>query len=67
MPATIRKARCTLSGKRPVPWGLFRPDLQPRGPGDMVRLQGRFSDVATHPADGWQHVVDHASALPKTL
>ena len=46
-------------------WGLFTLTLTPKAGGAPVVLKGRYTDVATKQAGGWQYIVDHAS-LPAT-
>jgi ketosteroid isomerase-like protein len=45
-------------------WGLYTLVLTPKGGGDAITLNGRFTDVAEAVDGGWRYVVDHASLVP---
>ena len=42
-------------------WGKFAMMLIPKGGGDAVRMEGRFTDVSKRINDKWLYIFDHAS------
>ena len=57
----IRDAAWVRQGSLLHSWGLFTLTLTPRGGGEPVRIDGRFSDLAAWTDGGWQYLMDHAS------
>ncbi|MGL4238626.1 YybH family protein [Tabrizicola sp.] len=45
-------------------WGLYTLVLTPKGGGNAITLNGRFTDVAEAVEGGWRYIVDHASLVP---
>jgi ketosteroid isomerase-like protein len=45
-------------------WGLYSLTLAPKAGGEMIRVDGRFSDVSRKIDGKWLYIVDHASAVP---
>jgi len=62
--ASIQDAHYLQAGNLVISWGRFTLDLHPRAGGDVIQTKGRFTDLATRSANGWQYVVDHASVMP---
>jgi len=63
---TVQKLKITdaaheIHGDTAVGWGKFTMILIPKGGGDTVRMEGRFTDVSKRINGKWVYVFDHAS------
>jgi uncharacterized protein (TIGR02246 family) len=55
-------ARYETRGDTSMGWGRFALTMVPKGGGDPVSVEGRFTAVAKKIFGKWSYVVDHASA-----
>ena len=57
----IADAAHEIQGDTAFGWGKFAMILLPKGGGDKVRMEGRFTDVSKRTNDRWLYIFDHAS------
>jgi ketosteroid isomerase-like protein len=57
----VVKAYHENSGNFSFGWGRFTMDMLPKGGGERVHMEGRFSDVSQKINGKWLYIVDHAS------
>ena len=58
---TITDAASQIQGDTAFGWGKFAMTLTPKGGGDTVRMEGRFTDVSKQINGRWLYIFDHAS------
>ena len=62
---TIAGAVHEIHGDTAFGWGKFAMTLIPKGGGETVGMEGRFTDVSKRINGTWLYIFDHAStALP---
>jgi uncharacterized protein (TIGR02246 family) len=59
--ADITDAMHETQGDLSTSWGQFRLVLKPKEGGDIVTMNGRFSDVSKRIKGKWLYIADHAS------
>jgi ketosteroid isomerase-like protein len=57
----IAAASHEIHGDTAFGWGKFAMILIPKGGGETVRMEGRFTDVSKRVNDRWLYIFDHAS------
>ncbi|PWT94210.1 MAG: hypothetical protein C5B54_00335 [Acidobacteria bacterium] len=57
----IVEAEHETHGDISMSWGLFKMTMMPKGGGDPVHMEGRFSDISMKVNGKWLYKVDHAS------
>ena len=58
----VTPARYETRGDTSMGWGRFALTMVPKGGGDPVSVEGRFTAVAKKIFGKWSYVVDHSSA-----
>ena len=57
----VTEAHHENTGNISFGWGRFAMDMIPKGGGEKVHMEGRFSDVSKKINGKWMYIVDHAS------
>jgi ketosteroid isomerase-like protein len=57
----VLEAQHETNGNLSFGWGRFAMDMLPKGGGEKVHMEGRFSDVSKKINGKWMYVLDHAS------
>ena len=59
--ASLSNTHLEIHGDTAVAWGLFTIMAEPTEGGEVVKMNGRYMDVARNMDGTWLYVADHAS------